>query len=157
MHLRRAGSLLLILLCSLGGAAMSVAGGVDHQVYTATVAQAVQGLRLALEDIGRGVSAADASTGIVVSTAKPVKPADVAAIAEFDEAMEVISLFVVFVTPRGPDATEVEVITVLRGRSSAKGFVGGGVYVSPTPLSDALYAALDPYLSSGHLRRLDQR
>jgi hypothetical protein len=157
MQLRRVGNLLLILLCSLGQTATSLAGDVDHQVYSATVSQTVQAIRLALQDVGRGVLGADASTGIVVSTTKPVKPADVRAIAEFDEAVEVISLFVVLVTPRGSDASEVEVMTVLRGRSSSKGFVGGGVYLSPTPLSDALYAALDPYLGSGHVRSLDRR
>jgi len=152
MSVRRAGGVFLVLLCSVGIAQPCADSGVIHQAYTATVSETVQAIRLALEDLGRGVLGADDSAGLVVSTAKRVKRSEVAELVEFDEDVEIMSMFVVLVTPRGPDASQVEVMTVLRGRTPEKGFVGGGVYLSPSPLSDPLYAALAPYLGKGRFR-----
>lgn len=154
MKLRTLGFIPVMLLCSVGQAKPVAHAGLDHQVYSTSIPETVQAVRLALADVGYGVSSADAKAGMVVSNVKAVKGSDVASLIEFDKSVEVVSLFVVLVTPRGSEGTELEVMTVLRGRTETKGFVGGGVFISPNPLADKLFAALEPYLGAGHLRAI---
>jgi hypothetical protein len=140
-----------ILLLSLCSGRASAEEGIDHQIFTVSVSQVVRAAKLAFADLDRGVLGADPKAGIVISTTKPLSAIDVKELVVFDEPVEITSLFVVMVTPRGPDSSEVEVMTVIRGRSTEKGFLGGGVYLSASPLSDAVYSALETYLGKGHV------